>query len=721
MKRIIFLLFTLGWVATTHAYFIAHHLTDTHYSWRTFKLKQLSCQMDVRGLFYETTIEFQIELTKTRSSSPRSGTYEIHWSFELPEDAVITDCAMKPADALLSDFISAEIVDLTTAEELYRTSPQSQPRLLLQQRILTNWDGTLSKHFYLKFSPVTLTKIPVVKIRYLTQCQAVYNSRRITLPLALFSVYKICPVLLRFYDPDNPAAIPEALTGINTSLTWKFSEGYWQAGYTTPNYASLTIFSIVPENAQRSYLRTFTNDKAQFYQLSVLPPIPPENRIPKNILLAVDNTDQGQNVLSCKRLLEKFEQAVNLSVSEFDSIGLIYSGFTTEFYDTTFTPVTTTVLNNIFKTLRNAEVPSLNTLPQLLKRAVKFLNRQQKAGEIWLLTNARAHSDPPATAMEIVSQSLNAAEYPLVFRIINNDRAYDNYYRKNSKMYWGNDYLYENLARLSWGSFVKLRNQYDYNILDLMLDCIAPTATTVETDPEPAGGLSYSRFPLNQGRVNFPITRPYYEIGLFDGLDPFNLHFFGFLDHELYARDVLINREPDDAGWPEVATFWYSRYVLNRLKEPQSYETIKYIENISVEQRLLTPYSGFIIPGPDGVLAFQRLADPETGVAEKTVENPVKPPETISLAAWPNPFNPETTISCQLPGTRNSDQVKVKIFNCLGQVVQDYQIEIGEKNSNVRINWNGRDIQGQHVASGLYIVRATIGNQTNYLKITLSR
>jgi len=458
MKRII--LIVLMAVNLSHAGFYARHLTYNN-SWRSFEFKQLSCQVDARGLFYETTIVFEIGLTICYNDTPRVGDYEIRWDFSLPDEAIITDCQMQPVDSASGHFIAAEIVDLTTADERYQTHQKTNPSLLLRQRWERNYDSSLLKSYQMKFSPVHFAlrahKTPVIKISYLTPCVATYNARRIYLPLNEFWVYRICPVTIRYFDPDNPTATPDVVTGIHFSTPWKLINGYWQTTYHTSYFPSQTIVAACPETATRSYLRTFTNEKAQFYQLSILPPLPPENRNPKSILLAVDVTDEGENSLYHYDLFNEFKQAVQLSVSPFDSIAMIYSGFIPLVYDTLFVPVSDKVLTAMFVTLHSAAIPKLNTLPQLLRIAVKFFNDRHQAGEIWLLTNARAHSNPPATAMEIIDQSLNIAEYPLILRIINNDSQYWPYLYINQQRYLGNDYLYENLASLSWRSFVKLR------------------------------------------------------------------------------------------------------------------------------------------------------------------------------------------------------------------------------------------------------------------------
>lgn len=81
--------------------------------------------------------------------------------------------------------------------------------------------------------------------------------------------------------------------------------------------------------------------------------------------------------------------------------------------------------------------------------------------------------------------------------------------------------------------------------------------------------------------------------------------------------------------------------------------------------------------------------------------NSLLPTEFSLKQNAPNPFNPTTMISYDLPQATN---VRLTIFNVLGQnvktLVNDYQ-EAGTKS----IVWNGTDNSGSTVASGLYFYR----------------
>ena len=75
-------------------------------------------------------------------------------------------------------------------------------------------------------------------------------------------------------------------------------------------------------------------------------------------------------------------------------------------------------------------------------------------------------------------------------------------------------------------------------------------------------------------------------------------------------------------------------------------------------------------------------------------------PDKYHLAQnYPNPFNPATTIEYQLP---KDTHVTLRIFNIAGELVK---ILIEEKQSAGyhKIQWDGRDENGNSVAGGLYL------------------
>ena len=87
------------------------------------------------------------------------------------------------------------------------------------------------------------------------------------------------------------------------------------------------------------------------------------------------------------------------------------------------------------------------------------------------------------------------------------------------------------------------------------------------------------------------------------------------------------------------------------------------------------------------------------------------------MSSYPNPFNPQTTISYELYSDSN---IELAIFNLLGQKVATLVDEFAEA-GNYSSVWNGQDALGREAASGVYVLKLTTENEVISNKITLLR
>ena len=116
------------------------------------------------------------------------------------------------------------------------------------------------------------------------------------------------------------------------------------------------------------------------------------------------------------------------------------------------------------------------------------------------------------------------------------------------------------------------------------------------------------------------------------------------------------------------------------------------------------------ISGLGGVFVLINQGTPATAVA-----NEAATPTAFALGAnYPNPFNPATTIPLAVPaGVRNVD---LTIYNVLGQPMR--QVWTGPLSAGEhRLTWDGRDAQGQPVATGVYVYRLQVDEQTRTRKM----
>ena len=114
--------------------------------------------------------------------------------------------------------------------------------------------------------------------------------------------------------------------------------------------------------------------------------------------------------------------------------------------------------------------------------------------------------------------------------------------------------------------------------------------------------------------------------------------------------------------------------------------------------------------GNGGVFVLLNQGTPATAVVSEAAT-----PTAFALGAnYPNPFNPATTIPLAVPaGAKNVD---LTIYNVLGQPLRRVwtgPLPAGEH----QLTWDGRDAQGRPVATGVYVYRLQVDEQTRTRKM----
>lgn len=102
------------------------------------------------------------------------------------------------------------------------------------------------------------------------------------------------------------------------------------------------------------------------------------------------------------------------------------------------------------------------------------------------------------------------------------------------------------------------------------------------------------------------------------------------------------------------------------------------------------------------------LTDYEITSAEEEI-----PAEAESMTIYPNPFNPETEISCQL-SENSSQELEIVIYNLKGQKVRTLPLS-----PSLSVTWDGRNDQAKPVTSGVYFARLSTGKQVLQKKMVL--
>lgn len=84
---------------------------------------------------------------------------------------------------------------------------------------------------------------------------------------------------------------------------------------------------------------------------------------------------------------------------------------------------------------------------------------------------------------------------------------------------------------------------------------------------------------------------------------------------------------------------------------------------------------------------------------------------------YPNPFNPELTISLDI---YEMSRGEISIYNIKGQLVKNLYcgtLEQGEQ----KLTWKGNDNSGRPVSSGVYFCKIRIGGTEEIMKAVLMK
>ncbi len=158
-------------------------------------------------------------------------------------------------------------------------------------------------------------------------------------------------------------------------------------------------------------------------------------------------------------------------------------------------------------------------------------------------------------------------------------------------------------------------------------------------------------------------------------------------------------------------TNWDELYFYN-ISNPAAPEFVcRYSWNLSTEDMVIQ--NGYLYTA-NGLYGLNILDLNQVMEAEDSIQ---LPPITFNLKNYPNPFNPETTISFELSKPGNVD---LNIYNLKGELVKRL---INNKMSNGKHSmvWDGKDNNGKICSSGVYCYKIESNGRVETKKMLLMK
>jgi len=178
---------------------------------------------------------------------------------------------------------------------------------------------------------------------------------------------------------------------------------------------------------------------------------------------------------------------------------------------------------------------------------------------------------------------------------------------------------------------------------------------------------------------------------------------------EKYSTDARPKLEEGDVWEFEIRTNIREKVslALNGVESvPEEFE----IRLVDLKYKLLYDVrekSDFeVIVGTEHPKEMMLLVGNSEFIQEKLIAYNIMPASFTLNQNFPNPFNPTTTIRYGLP---MDERVTLKVYNLLGQEVNTLMNNVTMKAGYHLASWDGRNKQGNRVASGMYIYHIHMG------------
>jgi len=197
-------------------------------------------------------------------------------------------------------------------------------------------------------------------------------------------------------------------------------------------------------------------------------------------------------------------------------------------------------------------------------------------------------------------------------------------------------------------------------------------------------------------------------LGLYSNSGVFNVKLNAHTFQDSVELKQTIAFTDSAGGHRAVPRLWAQAKIQFLLEQIEIYgenqELVDQIIDLSIRFGILTKYTAF-------------YSDPTKVDDYKPIE---KPTGFALHQNYPNPFNPITTISYALPTAKDKYFVTLKIYDALGRLVKTL-VEQYQASGSYQVIWDGRDMNGSSVASGIYFYTIQAGDFRMTKKMVLMR
>lgn len=666
---------------------------------------------------------------------PDTAQLETILNFSLPDQAVINDLWLWVGE----DIVRADIIDRWTASNIYEgiVNRRKDPAILYHN----NWDDGYELRVY----PIWKDTPRKVRISYLVPLRFSLNQTTSSLPVELLgtSDTDIEGGVNLVYKPANGFDVPRILEHSEVEFTQ-------QGNGDDLDYRANLPFEAVNGNITLAFnsrlenglsLHYYEKDENKgYYQLSVLPNRLVEFETGKNIIFLFEYRE-SKTTYTKEQVIGAFEQAIRgyLDPGQ-DKFNVVVSGLDNRrMSETWLTPDSSTV-DSISQVIMDMNSSDYGNMPALLTNGIDYINANGGKGALLLMSSSDDLHER-SSANSLIDDLMDKMEttIPVFVGDFANDNLRYNYI--GGRSYAGNEYFYLNLARLTSGRYLHLRESDQYydiiakeqsgasdsedeiqsspsqRMMDNLVQSVNSFLSSFDLYTSMESGFTHSRYNVNGQAGNYYLDRPVIQVGQYNGSMPFEVELSGVFKDSAFTTSVTVPDSVTSEVDSTAQSIWAASYLQSISTDNPSNERIAEIINMSVENRVLSEYTAFLALEPsdtvDTCSDCEMEDDSDSSLPIEEEANQVPDADADTLYAYPNPFNSQVTIEATIPKHWDLENTKFAIYNILGQEVKTFEPKQHARSHTFR--WH--ITRSVALASGVYLFKMYTGSEQRMIKL----
>lgn len=693
-RMIIFSLFLFSSASAQYTYL---YVNTTQGPWRGDygTIENATIAVHPKGLFSQVNVYLEF----SGGNSPyiyQGDTLEVTYEFALPTGSQIVDLWLWVEDKIMPGYI----MDRWTASNIYESivSRRRDPALLTK---------TYNDRYLLKVYPLAFGGSRRVRLSYIVPNSVDRSQTTVPLPLHLLNPpYKpyAKPLSVLFWPDSADGQV--ALSGIEGVVPQEKQDSLYgrELEFVIPPSSLSGSISLRSSSILRNgiFARAYTGEGDGAFQIAVRPSDVFGLSISRRVVMLVDHETAG-TTMTASTLRDLIRENLGRGLSPSDTFCILVGNlFGVRVVGGRWFVGDTSGIGAAEDSLRIDLFTGTSNLPVLLQAGIDSASAYDSRGVIWLVGSSTQYGNF-TLANQIITQVLarSSTRVPMHIADLNNVNAPWWYF--NGRSWSGNEYLYENLARLTGGSTTRWTYGSDARALVVAsFEKIAGQLETFDLTTVVGGGLTYGRISPEEGSLRtVGINALAIQTGRFIGQRSMTIDLAGRYRGTVVARRIEIPADEVEDGDRTDVQIWAGMTIDDLESVGATNQVVNQIINLSIDARVLSEYTAFLALEPSDTTLPCLTCRDETQ-STNVEEAPETSPDSL-LSAYPNPFNASTTLRVTMPKGARASECSFKIFNILGQEVAAFDVSDMTERATRTFTWNGATESGSPVATGLYV------------------